>query len=114
MEIVKLKQVQKIMWYTINILFKGEISAGSTSLYQESIYLLECITEQEAREKAIEIAHEEEHEYKNEEGHKVKWLFDSVLSIYEINSDIITSGIEIYSRFLRPSEANSLKTPFED
>lgn len=39
----------------------------------------------------------------------VQWTFDSVNSVFEILEDSIVPGVEVYSRYLRASEVESLK-----
>jgi hypothetical protein len=42
------------------------------------------------------------------------WTFEGVERVYAIEKDHLSSGVELFSRFLRDSEVTSMRTPFED
>jgi hypothetical protein len=103
------------MWYAVDVLMKSCSSELNDALWEECIYLLEANSELEAEYQAQkEAVAAGEVEYVAESGEAIKWEFDSVLSIYEILSDKIVSGTELFSRFLRKEEADSLKTPWKN
>lgn len=82
-------------------------------LWEERIVLIEADDEDEAAEKAKILANEEGFEYENALGVMVKSKFECVERVYQI-SEPLKDGCEIFSRFLRDSEARSLLTPFDD
>ena len=104
------------MWFAVDILYKGTHSEkpGICELWEECIILVEASDSSTAREIARPLAISEEHEYRSVEGDLIRWEFDVILSVYEILSEEIVTGVEVFSRFLRASEVKSLKRPFED
>ncbi|GAK50179.1 hypothetical protein U14_01406 [Candidatus Moduliflexus flocculans] len=104
------------MWFGVDVLYKSIHKKCETSpqLFQESILLIWANDANQAEEFAKSYALSEECEYRSINGDILKWQFDDILSVYEIESDEFHTGLEIFSRFLRPSEVNSLKVPFDD
>jgi hypothetical protein len=82
-------------------------------LWEESIVLINAENEEDARFEAERIGHGHVSEYENANGVMVRTEFFCVQRIFQILNDI-TSGTEIFSRFLRDSEATSLLSPFDD
>jgi hypothetical protein len=103
------------MWYTVNLFIKGihSPSGRAEPLWIESIRLIEAASEDEARAKAQQIGLTEEHSYSTEDG-SISWQFHCVERVYPLEADTFQSGKELFTRFLRDSEAISLLTPFED
>lgn len=105
------------MWYSADALMRSSLLGSvdnDAAMWEECIYLLEASSESEALRMAEEIAKGEEVEYRTAEGETAKWEFDCVLRVQEISNGRIISGTELFSRFLRKAEAESLKKPFED
>ncbi|SRR5581483_810082 len=108
-------------WYTISLLLKSIHSPPSERepLWEERIVLVEAQTDEEARQKGEKIGKEAEHEYGVEykgskPGEKTKWTFMQVGRVCPIESESLSDGTELFSRFLRDSEVKSLLTPFDD
>jgi Domain of unknown function (DUF4288) len=104
------------MWFTASLLFKS-VHIGQPDndcLWEESIVLLRAETRAEAQQQAERLGQAEEHEYVSATGDLVKWTFQRVDSVYEILDGTLEHGTEVFSRFLRASEAESLLTPFKD
>ncbi len=104
------------MWFSANILFKGSSPSGSNSaiLWEEQVILIQANTESEAQKKATSIGSNKQHEYRVDSGEIVRWIFDGIERVQQIESQEIYDGIEVFSRFLRNSEVESIKTPFSD
>lgn len=104
------------MWFAVDILYKGRHSEKPDipDLWEECIILIEASDPSTAREIARPIAISEEHEYRSAEGDLIRWEFDEILSVHEILSEQLVTGVELFSRFLRTSEVKSLKCPFDD
>lgn len=102
------------MWYSASLLFKSiQVPPTDEPLWEESIRLIQADTEDDARHMAQLLGERERCGYQTNNG-TVTWIFDRVERIYAIESESIDSGIELFSRFLRNSEVESLLTPFED
>ncbi|MGE5409826.1 MAG: DUF4288 domain-containing protein [Clostridiales bacterium] len=103
-------------WYSASLLFEGINSGKSEAeqLWEETIVLFLAKNEEEAEEKARLLGLNSEHEYESVTRDMVKWEFRHILSIQEVLTDNISDGAEVFSRYLRASEAISLRTPFNE
>ena len=54
-----------------------------------------------------------EHEYRLASGELVRWAFDRVISIQKTQANL-ESGTEVFTRYLRTAEADSLRIPFDE
>jgi len=105
------------MWYGVNLLFKSvhdQASSNHEPLWEESVFLVEAASDEEARQAGEHLGKSKEHEYISATGDLVKWRFERVESVFGILDDAISSGTEVFSRFLRESEVESILTPFKD
>src|SRR6266849_2104231 len=98
--IIDSKNRRSTMWYSVSILMKSVSSevAGGALLWEETIILVAAKDESDARVK----------------GEKIRWTYDRVFKVFEINRGIIGDGTEVFSRFLRDSEVNSMSNPFDE
>ncbi len=105
------------MWYGVSLLLCGETPSRTTRdlLWEESIVLVQAVSEDEANLQGERIGREMEIEYDSASGEHIHWTFHRVCKIHEIQEqDIFQTGTEVFSRFLRNSEAQSLMTPFNE
>lgn len=104
------------MWFSAAILFRSETTNGmpNDSLWEESIVLVNADAEGEALRIATTIGQSRQHSYGVEGGSQLRWLFDRVERVFAIESENLESGTELFSRYLRASEVESLLTPFEE
>ncbi|WP_413937098.1 DUF4288 domain-containing protein [Nitrospira sp. BLG_1] len=106
------------MWYAASLFMKGIhiVDPPIKPLWEESIVLIEAPDDLRATEKAGEIGRSKEHSYYVDKPsrHEMRWEFIQVERVYEIDSSTFSAGLELFSRFLRDSEAESLLTPFDD
>lgn len=104
------------MWFTASLLFKSEHQAASAGepLWEEKIILVRAEDEAAAEGKAAQLGKAEEHEYRNQAGELVRWSFERVERVCQMEDDVLKDGVELFSRFLRDSEVKSLLTPFAD
>lgn len=67
---------------------------------------------EDAFQQALKLGREEEHEYRNEDGRKVRWAFKEVEVITKIGHDVL--GVEISSRMegIHPKEPLDINTLF--
>jgi hypothetical protein len=105
-----------MIWFSASLLFSSERvgHVDAEPLWQERIILLQGDDETAAMGKAETIGKAEEHEYRNAENQLVRWRFTRVERICQIEHSTLGDGTELFSRFLRDSEARSLLRPFED
>ncbi len=106
------------MWYTASLLFKGThgIVPPPIPLWQQVIVLLEADSEADARSIAERIGQSRAHSYRvsTPEPHVLKWGFERIELLFLINEPQLTTGVEVFARFLRESEVESMLTPFDD
>jgi hypothetical protein len=116
------KSLQKVeigmtaMWYGVNIFMKGSspTAISSDALWEESVFLIQANSESEAKVKAEDIAKQGECRYMSATNELIEWTFATVARVYPIEVANLDSGTEVFSRFLRPSEAESLLIPFDE
>ena len=103
------------MWFSASLLFFSEHVGHSVAnpLWEEQIILLQGADEDAAKAKAELRGKAEEHEYRNAENHLVRWRFERVERIFQIESETLAEGTEVFSRFLRDTDVKSLLTPFD-
>lgn len=94
-------------------MYKSERGDSQSPLWEERIVLVSAIDEKEAKEKATALATEYESEFTVSGGAKVKWNFHQIERVFSID-DNLQDGAELFSRFLRNDEAESILTPFDD
>ncbi|WP_414703814.1 DUF4288 domain-containing protein [Povalibacter sp.] len=103
------------MWFAVSLFYESQHSPDlrSSPLWEESICLVDTPTQEDAVLAGEEIGKRRASSYLVDSA-TVSWVFRGVQRAYPIESDEIASGVEVFSRFLRDSEAQSLLTPFED
>jgi hypothetical protein len=101
------------MWFAANLLFKSTHldRPEHEGLWEECVTLVRAETEEKARDEAERIGKAREHEYVSATGDLVRWTFERIESLSEIDS--LEHGSELFSRFLSQSEVDSLSTPFK-
>jgi len=104
------------MWFCANALKVAERDGErkATSLWEEQFFLIEAEDEWNARNEAEKLAGRPGAPYRNAKGELISWKFVKVDRVYPIPNERLGSGVEVFSRFLRDSEAKSLMTPFEE
>ena len=105
------------MWFSANLLFQsahepGVMPGSENSVWEESVVLLEAESEQEAHLLALRMGQEREVSYKNVYGEMVSWRFDSIQALCEIGLEHPSHGSEVFSRFLKTEEVESMKRGF--
>lgn len=104
-------------WYAVSLLFESVHSNATPdngSLWEESVVVVEADSDTAAKEKAEAKARRNVSSYKTAAGDLITWEYRQVERVFEIESDSISSGTEVFSRFLRRSEVMSILQPFED
>jgi len=101
------------MYYSVSLFYKSERSDSVAPLWEERVILVSAADESEAEKKAQRRAKEYESTFVASDSVKIEWKFYQVERVHAID-DVIEDGVELFSRFLRASEAASILTPFED
>jgi hypothetical protein len=103
------------MWFAANLLFRSTHipTEAKPTIWEESVRLIQALTEAEALKEAERIGRSGSHTYEVEHG-LVIWTFEKVERVYAIEDEELRSGSEVFSRFLRDSEVQSLLQPFDD
>jgi hypothetical protein len=101
------------MWYSANLLFRGSHRdyPSKEDLWLEQILLIEASDADKARTVALSSGRAGRHEYANTSD-TVEWQFAQIERLCEIEGSP-THGTELFWRFLRKSEVESLLTPFD-
>lgn len=105
------------MWYSASLFFEGahQVSPRVPSTWEEVIVLIEADDEAHAYQRADEAGRSREREYlvSDPVQHRLRWRFVKTERVQEIDGGIPINGVELFSRFLRREEAESLMLPFE-
>jgi hypothetical protein len=101
-------------WYAASLLFKGvhECASDRGPIWEESVRLIRAGSESQALQKAELLGRSKQVSYPIPGG-ALTWSFQRVERVYPIEAQLV-EGTEVFSRFLRDSEVDSLLTPFED
>ena len=104
------------MWFGVSLLFKSVHNGQSAedALWEDSIVLIRAESRDLAQKQAEILGKGEEHEYVSATGDQVKWTFQGVESVHEIVDDTPENGTEVFSRFLRAREVESLLAPLKE
>lgn len=109
-------------WYTVSLLFRANCSSQSNSpaLWEERLVLIEAPSAEDAEREGTILGRRGDHEYEvrgrstGEAKEKLKWTFDRIERVFLVEDDRLGHGTELFSRYLRDSEIQSLLTPFDD
>jgi hypothetical protein len=102
--------------FSISLFFRGvhNKTPSEDDVWEESIILILAFDEITAKEKAIKIGKSKEVSYEVSDKDTLCWTFSQVERVYEILDKEIGDGVEIFSRFYRNHEINSIFQPFDD
>jgi hypothetical protein len=99
-------------WYGVSLVFEAthELTSVPTTLWEERVVLVQADEEDTARILAEAIGRDSEHEYEvaSPEPHMLRWRFRGVESIYELLSETLGHGVEVFSRLLGAEEGETL------
>ncbi len=88
-------------WFTAKCFFHARRGNDNSNLLSEMRYfLVRAEDEAEASLRAMSLAQEKEHSYRNAEGDEITWVFDSVLDIKELLNFTLSEGAEVYYEYL--------------
>lgn len=102
-------------WYSASAFYEARHTpAPSTpTLWEEKIFLVQARSNDEALRIAQEVSRENEVSYEVADGSTVGWKFSRIERVIELDFAVVASGSEVFSRFLRASEVESLSTSFD-
>lgn len=103
------------MWYGISLLFRSfhaKPREDDLLLWEERIIVIKAPSQDDAERLAREFALKQEIEYEVLGGDTLTWVFDSVFDVCEIEGDIVDSGTEVFSQYMKESEVRSLQSRF--
>lgn len=104
------------MWFCAALLRVAERNGkrDANSLWEEQFVLVESVDEQQASKLVQERYGHDQAPYKNNKGDLIAWKFVAIERVYAIEQQTLNNGTEVFSRFLRDSEVQSLLTPFSE
>lgn len=101
------------VYFAVSIFYQSRINGTVSNLWEEQIVLVRAFSEEDAAKQAVDFAHAQETSYQNCEGDDVEWRFFKVERVFNTGLAEFSGNVEIFSRFLKKSEAESLLTPFD-
>jgi hypothetical protein len=103
------------MMYAVSVLFhfSPHNSPSTHRLWEERILLIYSESEEDARAIAEALAKEEEFEYEAATGEPLIFRYECIESVKEVDEPLV-NGSEVFTRYLRDSEARSMLQPFDD
>ena len=99
--------------FAVSMFYQSRINGTVSNLWEEQIILVRAFSEEDAAKQAVDFAHAQETSYQNCEGDDVEWRFFKVERVFNTGLAEFSGNVEIFSRFLKKSEAESLLTPFD-
>jgi hypothetical protein len=101
--------------FAANLLFRSSRDGvfDDANLWEESLVLIEASSADDAEAKAALLAVSAESSYVAMDGTCVAWTFFKVERVQLVDQPL-RHGSELFSRYLRHAEVQSLLTPFED
>ncbi|GAB4205082.1 MAG: hypothetical protein Fur006_60820 [Coleofasciculaceae cyanobacterium] len=107
MEISNLSEKQS--FYIAVILYESSSTKPEYKpLYQECFVLIKATSVEEAREKALSHASQEQVSYQNEKGDTITWSLKQVVDVNSVLYDEFDDFTELYARHFRNYEAYRL------
>lgn len=103
------------MWFAVSLLFESQHApnARTAPLWEESIRIVDASSQNDAVLAGEQFGKHRANAYLAD-GATVTWIFRGVQNAFPLEQDKAEPGVEVFSRFLRDSEARSLLTPFKE
>jgi hypothetical protein len=97
-------------WYAARVRFESTVGDGPNPrpLYEESIRIILGESIEDATARAEAIGRAAEHEYPNEAGEVVRWVFASVLEVQDLCESELQDGMEVFSTLFRGDEGQEV------
>lgn len=100
------------MRFSVSAFLRSTRSDQRPEIWTQVVYLVDAESDEEARQKAEDLARQREGEYETADGSRVRWEFVVIDEIEYFEDRELRDGMVLYSRLLRDSEAASLLKPF--
>lgn len=94
-------------WFCVSCLLAAEIGETEFASGEESCWLVDSETREEAESRAMQLCKDHAVSYQNVYGQRVVWSVVKVLNSYELEAEI-GDGTEVFSRSLRAGELRSI------
>lgn len=95
-------------WFSAKMLFVATVDGQrpDDALIEESIRVFRASDPAEAARRADEMGRSSVHEYKNDAGQTVGWVFIRTLDVQDLCEDTLDDGAEVFStlRRIQPSD----------
>lgn len=103
-------------WYAVSCIWRAirDDAPAPDDLCEEIILLVHARDPNEAATQACTLSERERMQYTAADGHQVSWAPLCVLGVHEIEKGELKSGAELFCRFMRLSEVESLQKRFEE
>jgi len=93
------------MWYSVRDQFRSEIQGDTDPyLWEECVFVMQAPSDEAAQRKAVDVAKAKQHDYLNDEGETVRWVFVGVEEVQDLCEDETDDGTEVYSRLYFESD----------
>lgn len=102
--------------FVVSVLLRSEhVPPLSTELqrWQELVVAVDAFNEEDALKRAMTLARQSECTYFSVTGDQVRWIVEGVAGVWASQAKL-PDNIEVFSRFLRMEEGQSLLKPLED
>ena len=101
------------MWFCVCALSIAEHDQKRPvdALWEEQFFLVDAESTEDALVKGEQFARAGGARYRNAAGEMVHWKFEKIESAHELLDQELKSGTEVFSRFLREGQVQSLLRP---
>jgi hypothetical protein len=80
-------------------------------LYEEKVFIVECVDSAEALKIGASIGQESSERYQTNDGQWLQWVLENVTTVCEISEP--GNGSEVFFRFLTPADAAAIQRKIE-
>jgi len=107
------KEVQKLTFYIAVIVYEFSSDAPNYQpLYREDYVLVNASSDEDAKQKALQIAKQQEGTYKNGQGEDITLTLKHIIDVNPVLSEKFEHGADLYSRHFRNYQAYVAFEPF--
>jgi hypothetical protein len=96
-------------WFSARVIFECEVEGSDSRLWEERVFVIEADTDSDARKLLNKVLKKQRISYQNMYGQTVTWKRRGRAAIQDLLLDKITSGSEVFSRFLLERDIQCLE-----